>query len=63
VSKSPDNVAVNEILGDCYHAAGRRADAVKSLERALALTPPPKPGEPAGRSRAGILRKLEEYRN
>lgn len=63
VAKAPDNVANNEILGDCYHAAGRRGDAVKSLERALALTPAPKPGEPEGRSRAGILRKLEEYRN
>jgi hypothetical protein len=63
VAKAPDNVANNEILGDCYHAAGRRGDAVKSLERALSLTPAPKPGEPEGRSRAGIMRKLAEYRN
>jgi serine/threonine protein kinase/tetratricopeptide (TPR) repeat protein len=62
VAKAPENVATNEILGDCYRLAGRRADAVKALQRALSLTPEPKPGEPIGRSRAGILKKLEDYR-
>src|SRR5262249_17216256 len=62
VAKAPDNVSTYEMLGDCYHLAGRRADAVKALEHAVALTPEPKPGEAIGRSRAGILRKLEAYR-
>jgi non-specific serine/threonine protein kinase/serine/threonine-protein kinase len=62
VAKQPDAVANNDILADCYHRAGRTADAVKSLERALALMPPPKPGAPVNRSRAGILEKLAQYR-
>jgi tetratricopeptide (TPR) repeat protein len=62
VAKQPDNVTNYEILADCYHQAGRGSDAVKSLERALELTPVPKPGEPVGRSRAGIIQKLAEYR-
>jgi tetratricopeptide (TPR) repeat protein/predicted Ser/Thr protein kinase len=62
VSKSPDNVAINEILAECYHLDGRRDNALKALDHALALTPAPKPGEPLGRSRAGIMKKLGEYR-
>jgi tetratricopeptide (TPR) repeat protein/predicted Ser/Thr protein kinase len=63
VAKAPDNLSFHELLADAYHQAGRRADAVASLERALALFPPPKPGEPETRSRSGVMRKLEEYRH
>ena len=63
VAKEPDEVRNNEMLAACYYAAGRRADAIKALERALAMTPAPKPGEPEGRSRAGILDSLAKYRN
>ena len=41
---------------------GRRREAVKALESALALIPAPKPGEPVSRNRAGVLEKLSEYR-
>jgi eukaryotic-like serine/threonine-protein kinase len=62
VAKQPENVSFNEVLADFYHLAGRRADAVRTMEHALALTAAPKPGEPESRSYTGIKRKLEEYR-
>ncbi len=60
-SKLPDDVKTTEILAQCYYVAGRRKEAVETLERALALSPV-KAGEPVSRSRAGLLQKLEQYR-
>jgi len=63
LAKAPDNLSYNELVADCYHLAGRSAEALKYLERALALSPLPKTGEPLSRSRASLNQKLVDYRH
>jgi len=39
VSKYPKSANVYDSLGDAYQAAGRKDDAIKSYEKALAIDP------------------------
>ncbi|HEX2061428.1 MAG TPA: hypothetical protein VHK90_11865, partial [Thermoanaerobaculia bacterium] len=62
VSMYPDSANAHDSLGDAYEAAGRREDAIREAERALALldkAPPPR-REGIRASAEGKLKRLRQ---